>query len=450
MVPLAKEGAMTPIRNWVAGCGLLVLASSPALAATIHVETLTDELTANSVCSLREALMNANANNQGRAECEMGAGADLILLPVGTVEMAIGGREENANLTGDFDVTESVTIRGQGAGLSTIDGNGIDRVLQVLASAASVTIEDLTITGGSAMLSNTEQFGGGGIAAQGAALIIRRCDLVLNTATSISTFLSVSGGGIFLSGSGTLTIEDSSLRDNTVTDGDTGIGVLGGGLAALNTASQVFLVRSTLSGNAAIHTGNSQAHGGGIYDSGSLDIENCTVSGNSASSVSGTASAGGIGYSDPGSGPGGIFKNLTLAGNSAPTGSGLEISGNLDLRNSIIAANGCAGTVVSLGGNVESPGATCGLGAGADDLENVSSGALALGALQYNGGYAETRALGAGSVAIDNGTAAPCLATDERGVARLAPCDSGAFEAVDIFRDGFESANFSAWTSHTP
>ena len=426
-------------------CRLVVLANltlfpSLAGAATIHVAALNDELVTNAQCSLREAVANANNNNQAFADCEMGAGADLIILPSGTVEMSISGREENANLTGDFDIAESVTLRGQGAGISVIDANGLDRVLQILASAASVTIEDLTITGGAAILSNSEQVGGGGIAAQGAQLTIRRSDLVANSATSSSTFLSVSGGGIFLSGSGTLTIEDSSLRNNLVTDSDFGIGVLGGGIAALSTASQVYLIRTTLSGNAATHTSNVLAEGGGLEARGSLDIENCTISDNSASTVGGTANGGGIVYFDPGSGSGGIFKNLTLTNNSAPAGSGLFLSGSVTLRNSLIAANGCSGgTVASLGGNIESPAATCGLGAGIDDLSSVSAGALALGVLQYNGGYADTRALGTASVAIDNGTAAPCLATDERGMARITPCDTGAFEVSDVlFRNGFD------------
>lgn len=437
------------VLSWLAG---VVLVSPFAGAATIHVETLTDELVTNGLCSLREALMNANADNQGRTDCEAGSGADLVILPSGTVELGISGREENGNLTGDLDLTDSVTLRGQGAGLSAVDANGLDRVLHIQAGAASATVEDLALTGGAAILSNTEQLGGGGIAATGAALTIRRADVHTNNATSASNFLSVSGGGIFLSGAGTLTLEDTALRNNSTTDGDPGIGVRGGGLAALNSGSQVFLVRTTVSGNFASHSSSVFAQGGGIEVWGNLDIENCTVSDNTASTVGGgTANGGGIAYTEPLSGSGGVFENLTLSNNSATTGSGLYLEGSADLRNVVVAANGCSGgSVVSLGGNVESPAATCGFGAGVDDLENVTVGALALGPLQDNGGYTATRALGNGSVAIGNGTAAPCPATDQRGITRSAPCDSGAFEAVEIFSDGFAAGNTSAWSAQVP
>jgi len=64
-----------------------------------------------------------------------------------------------------------------------------------------------------------------------------------------------------------------------------------------------------------------------------------------------------------------------------------------------------------------------------------------IGALADNGGPTETRALLAGSPAIDAGDAEGCPKADQRGVARPqgAACDIGAFELPDrVFENGFE------------
>src|ERR1039457_2976318 len=58
--------------------------------------------------SLRGAILAANAN----------AGADTITLPAGTYTLTLansGGLNEDACLTGDLDVTDSLTINGAGA-----------------------------------------------------------------------------------------------------------------------------------------------------------------------------------------------------------------------------------------------------------------------------------------------------------------------------------------------
>jgi hypothetical protein len=96
----------------------------------------------------------------------------------------------------------------------------------------------------------------------------------------------------------------------------------------------------------------------------------------------------------------------------------------------------CVGTVISGGGNIESPTNDCGL-THSTDLVDVSEAALKLGPLQDNGGPTETHALLPGSVAIDHISPAMCvdadgqpLTTDQRGEPRPGGtmCDVGAFE----------------------
>jgi hypothetical protein len=128
--------------------------------------------------------------------------------------------------------------------------------------------------------------------------------------------------------------------------------------------------------------------------------------------------------------------NSTLAGNTAGLGSS-GISNLTDSRrigpvtvvNSIVDGD-CEGPVSSMGGNLESPGDTCGLDQQTDQV-NVSAENLKLGPLQDNGGPTETHALLPGSVAIDVISGAICEEdADQRGEPRPGGtmCDVGAFE----------------------
>jgi hypothetical protein len=135
--------------------------------------------------------------------------------------------------------------------------------------------------------------------------------------------------------------------------------------------------------------------------------------------------------------------NTTVFGNTAPAGgAGLWNEASLTTRNTIVAGD-CvwALPIVSLGGNIESEGNTCGFSQPTDQV-SVPTALLNLGPLQDNGGPTMTHALGAGSVAIDWIPEADCLdadgaplTTDQRGLPRpvaiLGPepmCDVGAFE----------------------
>ena len=129
---------------------------APAYAATITVNTFDDELNGDGDCSLREAIQAANTDTPVDA-CTPGSGADTITLPAGTYTLSIAGAGEDANATGDLDITDDLTIIGANARLTIIDGNGLDRVFEVF-DGTTVHISDLTITGGSG---DRDSFGGG-------------------------------------------------------------------------------------------------------------------------------------------------------------------------------------------------------------------------------------------------------------------------------------------------
>ena len=124
------------------------------------------------------------------------------------------------------------------------------------------------------------------------------------------------------------------------------------------------------------------------------------------------------------------IERSTFAENTGALPAIHQIAGaRMQLRNNVIAGRCGGGLENSLGGNVESPGATCVQGA-LFDQGNVSSAALNLGKLGEHGGPTKTIPVHAPSIAIGNANSCLASTTDQRGVARpQGPnCDSGAFE----------------------
>ena len=366
--------------------------AAPAFAATFTVTKATDtnDGVCDADCSLREAIGVANAL----------PGADIVTLPAGTYTLSIGGTGEDANATGDMDITGDLTVDGAGNATTIIDGGAIDRVLTVILGAI-VFIDSVTIQNG-----NPE-------AGAGAGGILNAGTLTLTNSTVTDNTGENFGGGI--SNSGTLSLIDTTVSDNILLGFNTSGG--GGGIFSTGTLS---LTRSTVSGNSTI------GRGGGIYGADpTIVITNSTISGNTA--LNG----------------GGIFNRFgtisithaTIAGNTATdNGGGIwNFGGTITLANSIVSGNtaatpadDCAGSITSLGHNLASD-ASCAF-AGAGDLNSTDP---LLGPLQNNDGETETHALLAGSPAIDAVPLAFCtLPTDQRGVARPqgTGCDMGAFE----------------------
>jgi hypothetical protein len=206
-------------------------------------------------------------------------------------------------------------------------------------------------------------------------------------------------------------------------------------------------------------TGGDDSQGGGIHNAGTLTVTDCTVFENL--SVGAIFNTGEITITNStlsenarGADCGSILNchgvmriisstvSETMSGNlgnicnGAPGGCSI---GQLMLMNTVVDAE-CGeqlGPYESGGGNLESPGDTCGFDTNKGDQYDVTAEALALGPLQDNGGPTMTHALLPGSVAIDQIPEADCvdadgapLTTDQRAVARPQgpACDVGAFE----------------------
>jgi VCBS repeat-containing protein len=164
-------------------------------------------------------------------------------------------------------------------------------------------------------------------------------------------------------------VNNSTISDNVSVDG----------AGIYNNSGTLEVNNSTISGNSASLSGT----GGGIYNSGTLEVDNSTISGNSA------AGAGGGIYN----GRTATLKNTIVANNTARFNGG-NCFGNVPITDG--------------GYNLEWPGNDCGIALSADPK---------LGPLQDNGGSTKTHALLPGSPAIDKGNSFGAT-TDQRGEER--------------------------------
>jgi CSLREA domain-containing protein len=242
---------MASLDRVVKGLTLLLVAAatlvapSAALAATIDVTTTSDEFNANGgTCSLREAIWAANNDSAAQAPgCTAGSGLDTVEVPGGTYDLTRPGANENADASGDLDVSAPATITHTGPGSTVVDGKGLDRVFHTFA-AGGVTISDLVIEGGVTPAGTS----GGGILNSGVLTVDG------STITGNSSLLH--GGGMENNGTpATLDVNDSTVVDNQAADDGGGVDVTGG---------HMHLVNVTISGNLADSDRNGSGDGGGI------------------------------------------------------------------------------------------------------------------------------------------------------------------------------------------
>jgi CSLREA domain-containing protein len=290
-----------------------------SVPSTFTVNTTLDDVTpANGKFSLREAITKANTT----------PGADVIVLPAGVFKVTIPGTGDDGNLTGDFDITDDVTIRGAGAGLTVIDGQQLDRVFDVIGNAPSsikVVYQGLAVRDGST------GGDGGGIQVANADLVLRDCAVTGNRAsgagggiraiigspnvalvrTTVARNLASFGGGINAT---TAALTDSTVRRN--------LSDAGGGIHA----TTITLTGSTVSGNSA---GNS---GGGIHAT-TITLTGSTVSGNSAGNSGGGINATTANVTDS-----------TVSGNSTGNSGGGINATTANVTNSTVSGNSAVGS----------------------------------------------------------------------------------------------------------
>jgi CSLREA domain-containing protein len=354
------------------------LGAAPAAEAEdFTVTTLGDPTTGTcdpGDCSLRQAVAASEGNSSD----------DRILFQAGlSGTIALGGGQ------GHLYASQPLEVLGPGAGALAVDADASSRVFNIFSGVGDdVTISGLTVTGG-------DPSGSGG------GIYSRYADLTIRDSTISGNDASGAGAGVF-SYDGTLEIVGSTVSENDAS--------FGGGVSS--SEGSVTIKRSTLSGNGSTNgggglnsfqstttvdgstfTGNEGGFGGGLYVSQSaLTIEGSTIANNN-----GHAGGGGVWsqlhYADDQ-----IINNTIIAGNTAVTGPDLFRSGGaFDTAFSLIGSTADATLDETVPGS------------------NITGQSPQLGPLADNGGRTLTRALLAGSPALDKGSAS---GTDQRGLAR--------------------------------
>ncbi len=256
---------------------------------------------------------------------------------------------------------------------------------------------------------------------------------------------------IFTVGGGTTVV----LSGLTITNGSDGVGggifnrgtltlnnsivsrnqaSLGGGIHNVGTLT---LNNSTVSGN---FVGGVDVYGGGISNYGMLTLNNSTVSGNVAAGYDYSTSFGGGISNDGGTA---TLNNSTVSGNRGDYGDGIYNQGSITVNSSTFSGN----SIFNDGGTLSTrntiiDGVYGNLGSlGYNLIGNTQGGSgfhptdllnvnPLLGPLQDNGGPTFTHALLPGSPALDAGDNTDAPEFDQRGLPRIVAdtIDIGAFE----------------------
>lgn len=435
-------------RFWSGSLALLIALGVPTtLVAT--TTSASAAATAASRCSVTNTTTGVTFANLQKA---------ITRAPAGTILRITG------TCVGSYTIGKPLTLQ-KGGTTAVLKGNG-STVLTV--TGGPVRLIGLRITGGTASVcpAYTDWVCGGGISNTG-TLTLTNTTVAGNTAAGGAT-RSALGGGIYNDAVASLTLTRSTVSGNAVSSG-----LLEADGAGIDNEGVLRVVKSTISGNSS--TSAVHGYGGGIFDylDTTLIVTASTISGNTISAP-GKAQGGGIFIAD------GLvaLTNSTVSGNSVAGGDNESLGGGIydasttfTVTSSTIAANraigfgGMGGGIYSDGtpgvgstiiaGNSSDMGRDCTITPAASSLGNnlIGSGASCLAfqngvnhdlvgtnaspvnarlaPLAANGGPTLTRALKAGSPAINAAGIAPCdTSKDQRGVTRPrgSACDIGAFE----------------------
>lgn len=300
-------------------------------------------------------------------------------------------------------------------------GSGTDTII---LSAGTYTLsligagEDANATGDLDINSNLTISGAGATSTtiDGGA-IDRVFEVHLGTTVQVNG-VTIQNGSIAGFGGGIFNRGTMTIDQSSIDDNETtGTNLSGGGGGIFNQGTMT-ITKSTVSNN------TSQGRGAGIYNLDlTLNITNSTISTNTGLNGAGIFNRFGTVQ----------LSNSTVANNTATdNGGGIwNFGGIMRLAKTIVgnnmaptASDDCAGIITSLGYNLASD-ASCGFSSTGD----LNSTNPQLGVLANNGGSTQTHALLPGSPAVD--VVPLCtVATDQRGISRpQGPvCDIGAFE----------------------
>ncbi|MFN8531672.1 MAG: choice-of-anchor Q domain-containing protein [Anaerolineae bacterium] len=323
---------------------LLSIGLMPTLsvkAASINVNTSADLVTVDGLCSLREAITNANNDAATNPDCISGSGADTITLLAGTYTLTSGT---------SLSINSIITLQSSG-GMATIEANAIPnnaafRVFSIFSG--SLTIDGTRVRNGgsdSAFASN------GGCISVGAntQLTLQNGSIVEGCRTTAPS----DGAAIVSSTGSTVTITDSTVQNN----------ISGGNGGVIQAAAALSITNSTISGNSTAASSSGNGFGGAIacLAGCTLTVTGSNFTNNTALNTNGSALGGAI-YVGSTSGTNTIssstFTNNTASDNTTGgTGGGIYKAGlhTLEISDSTFTGNnslGNGGAIYNSQGNL--------------------------------------------------------------------------------------------------
>ncbi|MBK8821800.1 MAG: CSLREA domain-containing protein [Anaerolineales bacterium] len=353
--------------------------ASPAHAATLTVNTLTDENDGSCLdgdCSLRDAIASAVDND--------------------TITFSVTG---TITLTAALTVDKNLTITGPGSGQLTLDGNNQFQIFLLSEEfpTNTINISGMTMTKGYA---NPLTVCGGGAIRSWAFLTMNDVVITNNHApSSVGACEYPRGGGIlFFDNEGSLTLTNSTVSNNSTAYG-------GGGIYFSSYNGNISLNNVTIDNNQT-----TEADGGGVEINNALStvtITNSTFSNNDASGGSGTE-GGGLKISAPNTTPTVTIQNSLFSSNTAlQDGGGIYIFKlPVTITNSTIADNSASGD----GGGLYNYDGTITINSSTIKGNIVSGGGNSEGGGIFNFGNT-----GTGSITIVNSTLTGNRSTNGKG-----------------------------------
>lgn len=434
----------------------LCLKPVASFAVDFKVNTTKDELDFTKCkpetptnCSLRAAILWSNQL----------VGTDTITLPAGVFPITRLGKEPKVNpeTFNDFNITDSVVIKGAGIDKTIIDGMNKYRAFELMDVpdvAQTVFFEGLTIRNAELNPENGETFGAGinafcmhfdGKDNSRDNLILRHVRMHHNILEGESTSFAglcfkgaglwiedsefdhhehhtprghdAAGGIMTIFGADSVVIKRSRIHDNQDEDG------VAGCMVFFERVRNAWMDQSEISNN----DGETQVCISPNED-GTLLFSNTTFSGNAGDVISNSANLGLLHVTM-------VNNNLKGLSDRAIWNAGI---GQLWLKNTIIANNKNAincdpdtdKKVFSLGNNIASDD-TCVLSQASDHADTDPL----LEPLQFNGGPSRSHMPKPNSIAIDGGENLAEVTVDQRGMKRPVGkfSDIGAVERGPIF-----------------
>jgi hypothetical protein len=341
----------------LAGAALLVaLGQGGAWAIQIPLTTTNPRVNADGLCSLIEAIVNANDDAQTHADCPAGSGADEIVLQAAGVHTLRKVDNTTYGVTGLPVITSTITITGNpGARIRRkLTAPGF-RIFAV-GNSGDLTLDNVAVSGG-----RKSSINGGGVYNLGVVAITNNSTISGNRArygggvynsygeltitdSTVTGNKAGSGGGVHTY-NGTLTINNSTISNNTVT---TGLGYADGGGVFSKAVHDTYSYPTSIVGSAI--TGNRARFGGGVYALNTGYQSPVTIDGGTISLNNASLSGGGIYHYD---GTMTIINSHVVTDNKAKFGGGIyNRSGELSIDSSTISNNTATGRTFSSGGGI--------------------------------------------------------------------------------------------------